>query len=514
MADITLSVALEKGALTKSIQAEINNAKKEKVVIKAVADTKAFAESIQNAFTSRAGNQKTVKINVGINQNTFNQNVKNAINAASNSVKVGLKVNIDENYLRRQLDKALKGQGTSNVGSTGSKSSSGSGSSSNDDELARLKAIEQQAKLTTRGYTELNKARNALNNIPKGTDEFKRLNDNRKELMRLIEKYKERRISAEEYKSSLAEITGQNAAYIDSAKEAGKYANSFSDKLQKFKMHLTTISSIVRAFRMIAMVVKPVVTAVTEVDTAMTQLKIVTQANDEALQKYANDISTIADRTAGSITDLINSTTTFSRLGYTLEESSRLAEYTQMLENVGDIDEQSATAAMTAIVKAYGFNVEELESIMDRLVTVGNNFPISVKELAEGMNNAGSMLAVATEGNFDQSIALLTAANTTIQNISKSSTGLRTIAARIRNVGTELDDLGETMTKVEYDEIVQALTKYSVSLTDSNGELRNTYDILYDLSQMWDTLSNNEQAALAKTLSGKLVPGRTEMCAA
>ena len=502
MADITLSVALEKGALTKSIQAEINNAKKEKVVIKAVADTKAFAESIQNAFTSRAGNQKTVKINVGINQNTFNQNVKNAINAASNSVKVGLKVNIDENYLRRQLDKALKGQGTSNVGSTGSKSSSGSGSSSNDDELARLKAIEQQTKLTTRGYTELNKVRNALANLPAGSDEAGGLRSNLAALKDLITGYKEGSISAEEYKSKLAEIVGQNAAYIDSAKDAGKYANSFSDKLQKFKMHLTTISSIVRAFRMVAMVVKPVVNAVTEVDTAMTQLKIVTQATDEALQKYANDISTVADRTAGSITDLINSTTTFSRLGYTLEESSRLAEYTQMLENVGDIDEQSATAAMTAIVKAYGFNVEELESIMDRLVTVGNNFPISVKELAEGMNNAGSMLAVATEGNFDQSIALLTAANTTIQNISKSSTGLRTIAARIRNVGTELDDLGESMTEVEYDEIVQALTKYSVSLTDSNGQLRNTYDILYDLSQMWDTLSKNEQAALAKTLSG------------
>ena len=42
-----------------------------------------------------------------------------------------------------------------------------------------------------------------------------------------------------------------------------------------------------------------------------------------------------------------------------------------------------------------------------------NNFPISVSEIAEGMKNASSALAAA--GNsFDQSVALLTAANTTI----------------------------------------------------------------------------------------------------
>ena len=118
------------------------------------------------------------------------------------------------------------------------------------------------------------------------------------------------------------------------------------------------------------------------------------------------------------------------------------------------------------------------------------------------MRNAGSTLSIGTENNLNQSIALLTAANTTVQNISKSSTGLRTIVARIRNVKAELDDLGESMTNVEYDEIVQALTKHNVALTGQNGQLRNTYDILQDLSEAWKNMSENEQAALAKTLSG------------
>lgn len=493
MADITLSVSLEKNALSNSIQTEINKAKKQKVEINVVANAKTLKDSIANI--------KSVKLNIDVNKTSFDSSVKAAINHASEHVKTKLKVDVDANYLKRQLDKALKGAGKSNTG-TGTGTGDSGGTGSEETEANRLREVEQQANLTAKAYAELNKVRTALNNIPESSDEAGKLRENQKALTNLVKAYKDGEISAEEYREALAKLKGENAGYIESAKEAGTYANSFSDKLQKFKMHITTVTSIVRAFRMLAMVVKPVVNAVTEVDTALTQLKIVTQENDAAIQSYANNILKVADATAGSVKDLINSTTTFARLGYSLDESTMLAQYTQMLENVGNIDEQSATAAITAIVKAYGVGADELEFVMDKLVDVGNHFPISVKELAEGMNNAGSMLAVATEGNFDQSIALLTAANTTIQNISKSSTGLRTIAARIRNVGTELDDLGETMTKVEYDEIVQALTKNGVALTDQNGELRNTYDILKDLSDIWGTMSSNEQAALAKTLSG------------
>lgn len=117
------------------------------------------------------------------------------------------------------------------------------------------------------------------------------------------------------------------------------------------------------------------------------------------------------------------------------------------------------------------------------------------------MTNASSTLAAA--GNtFEQSVALLTAANTTIQNAAKSSTGLRTIAARIRNTKSELDELGETMTTATYDEAVQMLTDHSVALKDVNGEYRSTYDIMKDIADVWDDMTSMEQAALATDLSG------------
>lgn len=130
-----------------------------------------------------------------------------------------------------------------------------------------------------------------------------------------------------------------------------------------------------------------------------------------------------------------------------------------------------------------------------------NGFPVSVSQLALGMTNASSALAAA--GNsFDQSVALLTAANVTIQDASKSSTGLRTIAARIRNTKTELDALGETENFAKYDKLVQALTRYNVALTDVTGQYRSTFDILQDIAKIWDQLDTMEQAALATQLAG------------
>lgn len=286
-------------------------------------------------------------------------------------------------------------------------------------------------------------------------------------------------------------------------KSSGRAYKTFGDQLREAGNTITrmfSLSSIVmRSIRYIRQMIKTVV----ELDDAMTQLKIVTDESAASYDSYAKNISEAAKRIGASTKDLIDATTTYARLGYSMSDSGKLAEYTAMLQNVGDIEADAAQDAITAIIKAYKneLNIDDIESVMDRLVIVGNNFPISVSQLAEGINNAGSSLAVA--GNtFNQSLALLAAANTTVQNISKASTGLRTITARIRNTKTELDDLGEAMESSDYDALVSALTDANVSLVDSEGQYRSTYDILKDISDVWNDLTTNEQAALSETLSG------------
>lgn len=62
------------------------------------------------------------------------------------------------------------------------------------------------------------------------------------------------------------------------------------------------------------------------------------------------------------------------------------------------------------------------------------------------------------------------------------------------------------MTDAEYNDLVAALTKYNVKITDANGEFRETYEIISDIAAIWDKLDTNSQAALTEKLAGKLVP--------
>ena len=308
-------------------------------------------------------------------------------------------------------------------------------------------------------------------------------------------------ITVDEFKLKLSELQSSFASNSNAIKDAGENVKTLGSRFSSIAKSLGAWFSVSRIMMYGVRSIRNMISATIELDDAMTQLRIVTRDTDVAYEKYLDTVSKTATKLGSSISDLVDSTTTYARLGYTLDESSALAEYTAMLQNVGDIDVSDAQDAITAIVKAFGVDIDDIESIMDKLVITGNNFPISVSQIAEGMNNASSALAAA--GNtFEQSVALLTAANTTIQDASKSSTGLRTIAARLRSTTTELDELGESMTEAEYGELVAALTKYNVALTDANGEFRSTYDIVADIATMWDKLSTTEQAALANAIAG------------
>lgn len=330
---------------------------------------------------------------------------------------------------------------------------------------------------------------------------YQELQSNISALKSLEAQYQSGVINTSQFREAIAQLNLKVKEVGLTLQQTGDNTKSFAERFGKlagkFSSWLTVSQLIMYSIR----TVRKMISESIELDSAMTQMQIVTKASSAEMEAFGNAAAQSAQRTASSIKDIVDSATTFARLGYSMDESKTLAEYTAMLQNVGNIDVTSAQSAITSIIKAFDIDTSQIESVMDKLVVVGNNFPISVSEIAEGMTNASSTLQAA--GNsFEQTVALLTAANVTIQNAAKSSTGLRTITARIRNTTAELDELGEVMTEAKYEELVGSITKAGVSITDMNGEFRSTYDILADLSAIWSELDSKEQSAIATALAG------------
>ena len=249
---------------------------------------------------------------------------------------------------------------------------------------------------------------------------------------------------------------------------------------------------------------KEIYNSVKEVNKALTDFQIVAGASDKKLGEFTSSAFDISQRISANFSDIADAATVFRRLGYSVDDSLKLSEMTTMFSRIGNVGVSDAENAATAVLKAFDMTASDLQLAMDKMVMVGNNFPISAAQIGEALNNASSALA-AGGNNFDQTIALLTAANATVQDASKSSTALRTITARIRNTKAELEDLGE-----EIDENYNTTAKYrkellalaNVDILDENSEFRSTFDIISDLSDAWGDLGSKEKAAITQMVAG------------
>ena len=162
------------------------------------------------------------------------------------------------------------------------------------------------------------------------------------------------------------------------------------------------------------------IAAVTRLDTAMTELKKVTDETDATYETFFSNAATQAKQIGTTMSDYISSTADFARLGYSLEDSEELATVASVYFNVADgistIDEASQSVIST--MKAFDVQVNESMGIVDLFNEVSNRFAISSGGIGEAMQRSASALQAA--GNtMEESVALITAANKDTQYASE-----------------------------------------------------------------------------------------------
>lgn len=262
----------------------------------------------------------------------------------------------------------------------------------------------------------------------------------------------------------------------------------------------TVIYQIINAF-------KQMYHNVYNVNTAMTELKKVTDETDETYDEFLDNAGKKAQKLGTTISELVESTADFARLGFSFSESESLAEVANIYAVVGDEVEDIDTATKSIISTMAAFKIEANDAItiVDKFNAVGNNFAISSGGIGEALQRSASSLAAANN-TLDESIALITAANTVVQDADSVGTAFKTISMRIRAAKTELEAAGlETDGVAESTatlrEEILALSGVDIMLNDNT--FKSTYDILDELSEKWENLSDIQQASIQELLAGK-----------
>jgi TP901 family phage tail tape measure protein len=109
--------------------------------------------------------------------------------------------------------------------------------------------------------------------------------------------------------------------------------------------------------------------------------------------------------------------------------------------------------------------------------------------------------------DISQTLAMLTGGTEITQNAQEMGTALRTISLRLRGMKGELEDLGEETEGIESISKIQTqilnLTNKRVNIFKDNGEFKSTYEILKEISEIYNDLSSTSQASLTEIMFGK-----------
>ena len=310
-------------------------------------------------------------------------------------------------------------------------------------------------------------------------------------------------VSPETYasaKRAFAEIT-------ESASLAGKTGQTALDKIRAAFQRFSAVSLITAGIAKTIQYIQQMVGAVQDLDAAMTELKKVTDLTDTAYDMFYQNASKLAKNVGASVSDTINAVADFSRLGYSVDEATSLAEAALMYKNVGDgiQDVSQATESLISTMKAFNVEADGASRIIDAFNEVGNHFAISSTGIGEALQRSAAALAAA--GNtMEESIGLVTAMNNVVQNPQVVGTSLKTMTMFLRAAKTEAEEAGISTDGMassvsELREELKALSGVDIMLDEKN--FKSTYQIMKELSEVWDHLADVTRANILERLGGK-----------
>lgn len=291
------------------------------------------------------------------------------------------------------------------------------------------------------------------------------------------------------------------------AREAGKLGNSLWGSIKEQFEKFTQWFSVTSLTTNVLHIGRQMYDAVYDIDTAMTNLYKVTDETSQKYNQFLESSNKSAHELGRSISSLVEQTANWAKLGFSLNEAEQLAKISSIYANVGEVDNDTAVSDMVTAMKAFNIEASNSITIVNMLNKLGNEFATSAAALGDGLSHSASAMATAGT-DLNKTLAMLTGGTEITQNASEFGNFLKIGSMRIRGMKGDLEELGE-----EVDETVDSISKVQTQILNRTGgkvnifddldNFRDYYDIMKDISEVYDELSDTDKADLTEILFGK-----------
>ena len=246
--------------------------------------------------------------------------------------------------------------------------------------------------------------------------------------------------------------------------------------------------------------------AVREIDTAMTSLYKVTDETNARYTRFLTNTLQNAKNLGRTVTDLIEQTANWAKLGFSLNQAEELAKTSSIYANISGIDDDTAINDLAAAMKEFRIEAADSIEIVDKLSNLGKTYSTSSASFGEALGVSASALASA--GNsMDESLALIAALSEITQDSEEAGNALQTLGERMAgadgDAGTYSKELNQLSQQIlSFTQTADTPRGISLFTDSTRKECKSTYQLLFDISQVWGQLNEKNQSALLDTLVG------------
>lgn len=148
---------------------------------------------------------------------------------------------------------------------------------------------------------------------------------------------------------------------------------------------------------------------VKDFDSALTEMRKVSDETVTSLREYQKASFDVADSVGATALEIQSSTADWQRLGYAIDEANELSKLTNIYKNVGDnMNIEDATSSMVSTLEGFQLEAEKAKDIVDIFNEVSNSYAIDSKGIGDALQRSAASFNAANTG-LEESVALITA---------------------------------------------------------------------------------------------------------
>ena len=319
-------------------------------------------------------------------------------------------------------------------------------------------------------------------------------------------------LTASDLKVNVDKINRSFRTMSSEAQAAGVNGLSFFDKIKEDALKFTSWMSLTTVISGISREAVKFYNNVVDIDTAMTELRKVTDNTNQQYAEFFDNIGQKAKDLKIDLSDLISQTAEWGKRGYSLDEAETLATNSGIYSVVGEVDNATAVQDLTTVMKSYNMTVDESINIVDKFNAISNKYAVSASDIGDMLSRSVSSLSVA--GNtLDQAIAMGTAITEITGDAAEAGNSLKVLSMRLRGAKTELEDAGEStegmaVSTSKLREDIKALTNVNgtggFDIMKDSQNFKSTYEIMKGIANVWNDLTDTSKAAVIEKIAGRV----------